>query len=136
MSEKGVRRGIINTIFNQEGAQFTASFIASEAGERSAEVYEVFDLMDCVTREGSAQGEKGVVKAYRVTGKPPESCTTCLFNSIRATSCTRAPTHGKFSNSERSNKQLWDLHLQMCDEARTGHLTNVDGDPILSVGHL
>lgn len=137
MSEKGVRRGIIDAIFNQ-GDAFTASFIASEVGERPTEVHAVIDLMECVAHCGIAQGVQGRgAILYQVTKTPPDPCTTCHFNASRISSCGHAPNHSDAADTERSMRhQQWERYLQACDEARTGHLTNVDGDPILSVGHL
>lgn len=137
MSEHGERRRIVDAVFKQKNDGFTASFIARAVEVNPRAVYETLDLMDCVEEDGSTQGKKAMVRAYRVTGKPPESCTTCLFNSIRATSCTRAPNHSDAAGTEEPTRaQRWKSYLQACAEARTGILTDDTGDLIPPVGYL
>lgn len=127
-SERG---RIIDTVFERGGDPFTASFIAHEAEVSPRVVYEVVALMDCVKETGSVQGKRGMVRSYEVTGIPPESCITCSFNSRHATSCNRAPIHREDSNTGRpSPQQIYD---EMCEEARTGRLTDAAGNLIATV---
>ncbi|MEK7544253.1 MAG: hypothetical protein AAB557_05255 [Patescibacteria group bacterium] len=128
------RLHIIDIIIDQGGESFPGSLIVDEARVRPSAVYAVIGLMDCVEEVGKMQGEARMVNKYQVTGKPPECCGSCAFHSVNANSCRRAPTYRE--PSDAGQLSVWDTHLQMCEEAKSGFLTDRHGNLILPVGHL
>ena len=96
------------------------------------------DLMECVDNYGIAQGDQGRgAILYQVTQTLPVPCIKCHFNTPRSSSCSHAPNHSDAANTGASiRNQQWRRHLQVCDEARTGILTDVAGNLITPFGHL
>lgn len=130
-TERGL---IVATVFDQGDKSFTASNIADEAGVAPNKVYDVVGLMDCVKETGRIQGELGMVRSYEVTGKSPEACRECYFNSGRTGSCSRAPNRRRSGDAGPSSP--WQNLLNWSEEARTGRLTDASGNPIPPIGHL
>lgn len=126
------RGRVIATVFERGDEPFTAPLIAQMARVSPSVVYEVIDLMDCVKEAGGTPGKRGMVLSHEVTGVPPKACRTCSFNSRHATSCNRAPIQREGSNTGRKSPQQ--TYDEMCEEARTGRLTDAVGNPIPPLG--
>ncbi len=129
------RGRIVDTIFSQAGKSFTASIIAHSTWEVvPTTVYGVVALMDCVTEVEPMPGIRRKVRVYQVTGSSPEACSPCYFNSGNRKSCTRAPSVREAPTTRRPSP--WENYLKKCKEARTGHLTDTNGNPIVPIGRL
>lgn len=131
-AEVSQRRQITNEVFVQNGA-FTARAIADTLGLAPKNLSEVVTTMKCVEDAGITEGQRGnTARLHRVAPNPTSFCASCEFSGPRTTACQYGPASQDDTTPKTIRMTLEEYRkiLEMVEEARTGLLTDVEGNPI------